>query len=235
MSRVTTQAQPETPPRQDRLGPRIGVVVFPGSNDDRDMASALEGLGAQVEMVWHKDAGLPEGLDGVAIPGGFSYGDYLRAGAMARFSRVMRAVSTFAEAGRPVLGVCNGFQVLCEAHLLSGALVRNRDLRFVCRDVELRVEDPGIFAAELVEGASLCIPIKHGEGAYVPDRERPPRVAFRYAGANPNGSVDAIAGVANAAGNVLGLMPHPEHAVDPELGSADGAPLLRSFLSGCGK
>ncbi len=230
---MTTQAQPETPPRQDRLGPRVGVVVFPGSNDDRDMAGALERLGAQVEMVWHKDAGLPEGLDGVAIPGGFSYGDYLRAGAMARFSHVMRAVSAFAESGRPVLGVCNGFQVLCEAHLLPGALVRNRDLRFVCRDVELRVEDPGNFASELVEGALLRIPIKHGEGAYVPDRERPPRVAFRYAGANPNGSVDAIAGVASAAGNVLGLMPHPEHAVDPELGSVDGAPLLRSFLSGC--
>ncbi len=228
MSRVTTQAQPETPPQTP--GPRIGVVVFPGSNDDRDMAGALSRIGARVEMVWHKDRRLPQNLDGVAVPGGFSYGDYLRAGAMARFSPVMRAVAALAESGRPVLGVCNGFQVLCEAGLLPGALVRNRDLCFVCRDVELQVEDPGRLGAELRRGASLSMPIKHGQGAYVPDSARPPRVAFRYVGENPNGAVDGIAGVTNGEGNVLGLMPHPEHAVDPLLGSSDGAALLRSFL-----
>ncbi len=199
------------------------------------MAGALERLGAEVEMVWHKDHALPDFLDGVAIPGGFSYGDYLRAGAMARFSPVMRAVGAFADSGRPVIGVCNGFQVLCEVHLLPGALVRNRDLAFVCCDVELRVEDPGPLLEGLEAGAILRIPIKHGQGAYVPDPERGPRVAFRYAGANPNGSVDAIAGVVNEAGNVLGLMPHPEHAVDPLLGSADGAPLLGSFLRSCAR
>jgi phosphoribosylformylglycinamidine synthase len=199
------------------------------------MAGALERLGAEVEMVWHKDRALPDSLDGIAIPGGFSYGDYLRTGAMARFSPVMRAVAAFADSGRPVIGVCNGFQVLCEAHLLPGALVRNRDMAFVCRDVELRVESPGELLRDLEAGAVLRIPIKHGEGAYVPDPERGPRVAFRYAGANPNGSVDAIAGVVNDAGNVLGLMPHPEHAVDPLLGSADGAPLLGSFLRSCAR
>ena len=220
-----TQAKTETP-----RSARVGVLVFPGSNDDRDMARALERLGARVEMVWHKDRGLPEGLDAVAIPGGFSYGDYLRAGAMARFSPVMEAVVEFADAGHPVLGVCTGFQVLCEAHLLPGALVRNRDLAFVCRDVELRVEDASGLAADLASGETLTIPIKHGEGAYVPDPEDPPRVVFRYAGDNPNGSVDGIAGVLSRAGNVLGMMPHPEHAVDPLLGSTGGAPVLRSFL-----
>ena len=207
--------------------------MFPGSNDDRDMAGALSRLGADVEMVWHKDRRLPEGLEGVAVPGGFSYGDYLRAGAMARFSPVMRAVAVLAESRRPVLGVCNGFQVLCEAGLLPGALVRNRDLCFVCRDVELQVEDPGWLGAGLKRGASLSIPIKHGQGAYVPDPARAPRVAFRYLGGNPNGAVDGIAGVTNQAGNVLGLMPHPEHAVDPLLGSSDGATVLRSFLRSC--
>ncbi len=230
---MTTQAQPETPPRPESHRPHVGVLVFPGSNDDRDMAGALERLGAQVAMVWHKDRRLPEALDGIAVPGGFSYGDYLRTGAMARFSPVMRSVAAFAESGRPVLGVCNGFQVLCEAHLLPGALVRNRDLAFVCRDVELFVEDAGALGRDLRAGTSLRMPIKHGQGAYVPAAGSSPRVAFRYAGANPNGSVDGIAGVANEEGNVLGLMPHPEHAVDPLLGSTDGAPLLRSFLRCC--
>ncbi len=220
-----TQAKTETP-----RSARVGVLVFPGSNDDRDMAGALERLSARVEMVWHKDRGLPDGLDAVAIPGGFSYGDYLRAGAMARFSPVMEAVVEFAGAGRPVLGVCNGFQVLCEAHLLPGALVRNRDLAFVCRDVLLRVEDAAGLAADLASGETLSIPIKHGEGAYVPAPEDPPRVVFRYAGDNPNGSVDGIAGVLSRAGNVLGMMPHHEHAVDPLLGSTGGVPVLRSFL-----
>jgi phosphoribosylformylglycinamidine synthase len=214
-------------------GVRVGVVVFPGSNDDRDLAGALALLGADACMVWHREAALPE-LDGVAVPGGFSYGDYLRAGAMARFSPVMRAVEAFARGGGPVLGVCNGFQVLCESGLLPGALVRNRDLRFVCRVVRVRAEDTGQFKGALSPGLELDLPIKHGEGAYVPDPARPPRVAFRYVGENPNGSTDAIAGVVNEAGNVLGLMPHPEHAADPALGrGTDGAALLRSFLARC--
>ena len=224
------------PPKQGAeadVRPRVGIVVFPGSNDDRDMASALAGLGAEVEMVWHRDRTLPEGLTGVAIPGGFSYGDYLRAGAMARFSPVMRQVEARAATGLPVLGVCNGFQILCESGLLPGALVPNRDRRFVCRDVWVRVEDPGRFDAGLSPGRELEIPIKHARGAYMIDLKRPARVALRYAGPNPNGSNDAIAGVVSEAGNVLGLMPHPEHAVDPLLGSTDGAPLLRAFLAGC--
>ena len=145
----------------------------------------------------------------------------------------MRAVVPFAHSGRPVLGVCNGFQILCEAGLLPGALVRNRQLQFVCRDVRVAVEDTGRMQAELPPGRTLVLPIKHGEGAYVPDPERKPRVAFRYVGDNPNGSTDEIAGVVNEAGNVLGLMPHPEYAVDPLLGSTDGAPLLRSFVAAC--
>ena len=216
--------------RQDP--PRIGVVVFPGSNDDRDLAGALERLGARVDMVWHKDPRLPEGLAGIGLPGGFSYGDYLRGGSMARFSPVMKAVEAHAGAGRPVIGICNGFQVLCESGLLPGALVRNRDLKFLCADVVIRAEDAGEFA---VGADELSLPIKHGEGAYVPDPARPPRVAFRYAGANPNGTTDNIAGVVNKAGNVLGLMPHPEHAVDPELAAGtDGVRVLRAFLDACG-
>ena len=210
--------------------PRVAVVVFPGSNDDRDLAGAFARLGARVEMVWHKDRALPEGTQGVGVPGGFSYGDYLRCGAMARFSPILPAVAAHAEAGRPVLGICNGFQILCEARLLPGALVRNRDLKFLCRDVELETLDTGGFA---IERRPLRVPIKHGEGAYVPDPERPPRVAFRYRGENPNGTTDGIAGVVNESGNVLGLMPHPEHAVDPLLGSEDGAPVLRAFLAAC--
>ena len=211
---------------------RIGVIVFPGSNDDRDLARGFALCGAEVEMVWHKDARLPE-VDGIGIPGGFSYGDYLRCGAMARFSPVMRAVVQFAASGRPVLGVCNGFQILCEAGVLPGALVRNRELKFVCEDVRVAVEERGRVLSGLVAGQELVIPVKHGEGAYVPDPERKPRVAFRYVGGSPNGSTDDIAGVVNDAGNVVGLMPHPEHAVDPLLGSTDGGRLLRSFLAAC--
>jgi phosphoribosylformylglycinamidine synthase len=214
-------------------GPSVSVLVFPGSNDDRDLAGAFERLGARVEMVWHRDRRLPDGTRGVGIPGGFSYGDYLRAGAMARFSPVIRAVEEHARAGRPVLGICNGFQVLCEAGLLPGALVRNESLLFQCEDVPVRLEDVGAFECDVEADRELLLPIKHGEGAYVPDPDRPPRVAVRYTGANPNGSVDGIAGVVNEAGNVLGLMPHLEHAVDPLLGGVDGAPLLRAFLRAC--
>jgi len=213
--------------------PRIGVLVFPGSNDDRDLAGAFERLGARVACVWHKDRELPAGLAGIGIPGGFSYGDYLRPGAMARFSPIMRAVVDAARAGLPVIGICNGFQILCESGLLPGALVRNRDLRFVCEDVTLEVTDPACLGPRVERGQRLRVPIKHGSGAYVPDPARPPRVAFRYAGANPNGSVDAIAGVASDEGCVIGLMPHPEHAVDALYGSSDGAPLLRGFLDAC--
>ena len=209
------------------------MLVFPGSLDDRDMQRSLGLCGGRAELVWHKDTRLPEDLDGVAVPGGFSYGDYLRCGAMARFSPVMRALADFAASGRPVLGVCNGFQILCEAGLLPGALVRNRQLKYVCEDVSVLPEDAGRLGAALPPGRTLVMPVKHGEGAYVPDPDHKPRVAFRYVGKNPNGSTDDIAGVTNAAGNVLGLMPHPEHATDPLLGSSDGALLLRSFLSAC--
>ena len=212
-------------------GVPVAVLVFPGSNDDRDLAGAFATLGARVEMVWHKDRRLPDDVRGVGVPGGFSYGDYLRAGSMARFSPVMRAVEAAARDGMPVLGVCNGFQILCESGLLPGALVRNRELRFVCRDVRVRVEDPGSFELALARDRELAMPIKHARGAYVPDPTRRPRVAFRYAGSNPNGSVEDIAGVVNEAGNVLGLMPHPEHAIDPLLGSGDGRAVLTSFLA----
>ena len=224
-------AEPARPRKDGRVrSPRVGVLVFPGSNDDRDLAGAFERLGARVEMLWHKDVRLPDGLDGIGVPGGFSYGDYLRGGALARFSPVMPAVCEKARAGLPVLGICNGFQILCESGLLPGALVRNRDLRFVCDDVEVETADTGRF--EVPTGA-LALPIKHGEGAYVLDPERPPRVAFRYRGENPNGTTDGIAGVVSEDGNVLGLMPHPEHAVDPLLGGIDGARLLDAFLDVC--
>jgi phosphoribosylformylglycinamidine synthase subunit PurQ / glutaminase len=211
---------------------RIGVVVFPGSNDDRDALEALARLGAESVPVWHGDSELPE-LDGVVLPGGFSYGDYLRAGAIARFSPAMTAVRDFADAGGLVLGVCNGFQVLCEAGLLPGALRPNTSLAFVCRDVELVVERTDTpFTSGCEPRQRLVIPVKHGEGCYVPPPELDGRVVLRYAaGDNPNGSQDDVAGVVNERGNVMGLMPHPEHAVDPLLGSTDGALILRSLVS----
>jgi phosphoribosylformylglycinamidine synthase subunit PurQ / glutaminase len=213
------------------MKPRIGVVAFPGSNDDRDAAEALEALGAEAALVWHADTELPD-LDAVVLPGGFSYGDYLRAGAIARFSPAMRAVTDFAAAGGLVLGICNGFQVLCEAGLLPGALRPNTSLSFVCRDVALRVERADTpFTAGCEPGQRLVIPVKHGEGCYVAPADLDGRVVLRYsAGDNPNGSVDDIAGVVNERGNVMGLMPHPEHAVDPLLGSTDGALILRSLV-----
>jgi len=210
--------------------PRIGVVTYPGSQDDRDALWALAALDAEAVAVWHEEPELPD-LDAIVLPGGFSYGDYLRCGAIARFSPATSAVREFAEAGGPVLGICNGFQILCEAGLLPGALLRNESLRFVCRDVQLTVErDDLSFTGRCAAGQRLLLPVKHGDGRYVPPAELDPaQVVLRYLD-NPNGSVDAIAGVCNEAGNVMGLMPHPEHAVDPLLGSDDGALLLASLV-----
>ena len=217
--------------------PRIAVVVFPGSNDDRDAAWALSALGAEPVLVWHGDRELPR-VDGIVLPGGFSYGDYLRSGAIARFAPAVEAVASFAADGGPVLGICNGFQILCEAGLLPGALRANESLSFVCRDVAVRVERTDTpFTSRCAEGDRLVIPVKHGEGCFYADEEllaeldAADQVVLRYeAGHNPNGSVDDIAGVTNAAGNVLGLMPHPEHAVDPLLGSGDGGLVIASLV-----
>jgi phosphoribosylformylglycinamidine synthase I len=217
--------------------PKIAVVVFPGSNDDRDAAWALSALGAEPVLVWHADRELPR-VDGVVLPGGFSYGDYLRCGAIARFAPAVEAVGTFAADGGPVLGICNGFQILCEAGLLPGALRANESLSFVCRDVAVRVERTDTpFTSRCTEGERLVIPVKHGEGCFHADEEllakleTADQVVLRYEeGHNPNGSAGDIAGVTNAAGNVLGLMPHPEHAVDPLLGSGDGGLVIASLV-----
>jgi phosphoribosylformylglycinamidine synthase subunit PurQ / glutaminase len=214
---------------------RWGVLQFPGSCDERDALAACERTGAEARLVWHEEREL-EGIDAVVVPGGFSYGDYLRAGAIARFSPAMEAVSEFAAAGGPVLGICNGFQVLCEADLLPGALLLNESMRFTCRQLDLiPVDGPKTRDIDDFEAhrRQLSIPAKHGEGRYyAPDAvldelEARGQVAYRYApGQNPNGSARDIAGVRNEAGNVVGLMPHPEHAVDPLTGSTDG---LRVF------
>jgi phosphoribosylformylglycinamidine synthase subunit PurQ / glutaminase len=213
----------------------IGVIQFPGSCDERDALGAVQRVG-EGRLVWHEETDLT-GLEGVIVPGGFSYGDYLRAGAIARFSPAMEAVARFASEGGPVLGICNGFQVLCEAGLLPGALLPNEGLRFICRQVELVAEGcVGPFAAELTEGQRLSVPIKHMSGRYFASDdelgllERNGRIAFRYApGQNPNGSAGDVAGVVNERGNVVGLMPHPEHAVDSLTGSADGLRLFESL------
>jgi len=224
----------------------FAVVQFPGSNDDRDMQFALKSvLGAPATLVWHKAAALPRDTRAVLLPGGFSYGDYLRCGAMARFSPIMAAVKRFAEAGGFVLGTCNGFQILCEAGLLPGALVRNRELHFVCEFIHVRVERVDTaFTSRVRPGQLLRLPIKHGEGCYFASPERlaeleaKRQIVLRYAtpeggvepAANPNGSVRNIAGIVNEAGNVFGLMPHPEHAVEPALGGTDGRLILGSLL-----
>jgi phosphoribosylformylglycinamidine synthase subunit PurQ / glutaminase len=210
--------------------PRIGVVTYPGSQDDRDALWALAAVDADPVPIWHGDSELPD-VDAVVLPGGFSYGDYLRCGAIARFSPATAAVRDFAERGGLVLGICNGFQVLCEAGLLPGALLRNESLRFVCRDVPLRVERADTpFTSRCEPGQTIVVPVKHGDGRYVPPPDLDPtQIVLRYV-ENPNGSVDDIAGVCNKRGNVMGLMPHPEHAVDPLLGSADGALLLASLV-----
>jgi phosphoribosylformylglycinamidine synthase I len=216
--------------------PRIAVVTFPGSNDDGDARLALELLGAEAVAVWHAETTLPEGTGGVVLPGGFSYGDYLRCGAIARFAPVMDAVRRFADDGGPVLGICNGFQILCEAGLLPGVLRPNRQLEFLCADVRLTVESSATpFTAAVEPGDELVIPVKHGEGCWVADDELFAQVAdrqvvLRYAD-DVNGARDRVAGVANEEGNVLGLMPHPEHAVDPLLGPTGGVPLLEGLLA----
>ncbi len=212
--------------------PRIAVLVFPGSNDDRDAAWALSALGAEPLLIWHRDHELPR-ADAVVLPGGFSYGDYLRAGAIARFAPAMDAVADFAADGGPVLGICNGFQILCEAGLLPGVLRPNESLSFVCRDVSVvaeRADTP--FTGRCTPGRALVIPVKHGDGCYQAPPDLPDeQVVFRYApGENPNGSDGDIAGVVNVGRNVLGLMPHPEHAVDSLLGSGDGGLILGSLV-----
>jgi len=206
------------------------VITYPGSQDDRDALWALAALDAEAIRVWHEEPELPD-LDAVVLPGGFSYGDHLRCGAIARFSPATAATRAFAADGGLVLGICNGFQILCEAGLLPGALVRNASLRFVCRDVTLTVERDDLpFTSRCSAGQRLVIPVKHGDGRYVPPPGLDARqVVLRYAD-NPNGSVDDVAGVCNEGGNVVGLMPHPEHAVDPLLGSDHGALLLASLV-----
>jgi len=218
---------------------RIGVTVFPGSNCDRDALYAIERAGAEPVELWHADATL-KGVDAVVVPGGFSYGDYLRPGAIARFSKVMGPLEEFAKGGGPVLGVCNGFQVLTEAHLLPGALLRNTGMRFVCRRVPTRVETTQTPWTSLFEpGDELTLPIAHNEGNYFADPrtldelEAEKRVVLRYLD-NPNGSLNDIAGVCNAGRNVVGLMPHPERVSDATLGSDEGLGVFRSILSCAG-
>ncbi|MEI9887198.1 MAG: phosphoribosylformylglycinamidine synthase subunit PurQ [Rhizomicrobium sp.] len=217
---------------------KSAVVVFPASNCDRDAAVALEQMtGKAPHMVWHQDADLPE-VDLVVLPGRFSYGDYLRCGAMASQSAVMRAVKAHAEKGGAVLGICNGFQVLTETHLLPGALVRNAGLKFVCRPVGLEVDETqSVFTRKYEKGQRLSFPVAHGEGNYYADAETldrlegEGRVVFRYAeGDNPNGSARNIAGILSEKRNVLGLMPHPERVVDPLLGGTDGKALFESLI-----
>lgn len=217
---------------------RTAVIVFPGSNCDQDMYYAIkEGLGEQVEYVWHAEKSL-DGFDAVMIPGGFSYGDYLRCGAIARFSGIMPAVIQAAKEGKPVLGVCNGFQILLEAGLLPGALLKNRHLKFICETVRLKVENNDtLFTSLYKKGEVIHIPIAHGEGNYYCDdrtlqelRDNN-RIIFTYDGVNPNGSVANIAGIVSASGNVLGMMPHPERAADALLGGVDGLRLFKSILN----
>ena len=225
---------------------KFGVIVFPGSNCDHDAYHVLsKHVGQPVDFIWHKDTDL-SGFDAVVVPGGFSYGDYLRAGALAKFSPVMRSVVEFAKSGRFVFGICNGFQILCEAGLLPGALVRNKDLHFVCQHIYLRVEtDQTPFTRELETGKVLTIPIAHGEGNFVCDDqtlaelEDGDRIVFRYCNsngeitedANPNGSRQNIAGICNSSRNVLGMMPHPERACEGLLGSNDGREVFRSLTN----
>jgi phosphoribosylformylglycinamidine synthase subunit PurQ / glutaminase len=206
---------------------KVGVITFPGSLDDQDAARAVKYAGGEAVSLWHADADL-RGVDAVIVPGGFSYGDYLRCGAIARFAPVMGPVIEAAGQGMPVLGICNGFQILCEAGLLPGALVRNSELHFVCRDQWLKVENTSTaWTTRYDKDAEILIPLKSGEGGYVAEKhvletlEGEGRVVFRYAGGNPNGSLNDIAGITNSTGRVVGLMPHPEHAIDALTGPSD--------------
>jgi phosphoribosylformylglycinamidine synthase len=218
---------------------RIGVVTFPGSLDDRDAARAVRVAGGEPVALWHGDADL-HSVDAVVLPGGFSYGDYLRCGAIARFAPVMGPLVDAANGGLPVLGICNGFQVLCESHLLPGALVRNDSLHFVCRDQRLRIESNAtVWTSEYEAGQEIVVPLKNGEGGYVASEsvldelEGEGRVVVRYLELNPNGSRRDIAGISNARGNVVGLMPHPEHAVEALTGpTTDGLGFFTSILKG---
>jgi len=215
---------------------KVAVVQFPGSNDDHDAQWSLQALGADAQLVWHAETELPHATRAVVLPGGFSYGDYLRCGAIARFAPIMDAVTRYAGDGGLVLGTCNGFQILCEAGLLPGVLRQNASLSFICRDVAVRVtRNDTPFTSRCEPGQRLVIPIKHGEGAWfaprdlVEELDARGQLLLRYED-NPNGAVADVAGVINEAGNVMGLMPHPEHAVDPLLGSGDGALILASLL-----
>ena len=220
-------------------GIRVGVVTFPGSLDDGDAARAVTLAGGEAVRLWHADADL-HGVDAVVLPGGFSYGDYLRCGAIARFAPVMGPLVDAARGGLPVLGICNGFQVLCESHLLPGALIRNDHRKFVCRDQRLRIESTStVWTSAYAAGQEVVVPLKNGEGGYVADQatldalEAEGRVVARYLGENPNGSYRDIAGVANERGNVVGLMPHPEHAVEDLTGpTTDGLGFFTSVLKG---
>jgi phosphoribosylformylglycinamidine synthase len=217
---------------------RIGVVTFPGSLDDRDAARAVRVAGGEAVSLWHADADL-HGVDAVVLPGGFSYGDYLRCGAIARFAPVMTPLIDAAKGGLPILGICNGFQVLCESHLLPGALVRNDHLHFICRDQKLRIESTSTaWTTDFEVGQEIVIPLKNGEGGYVADEktldqlEGEGRIVARYLDLNPNGSRRDIAGITNERGNVVGLMPHPEHAVEALTGpTTDGLGFFTSVLT----
>ncbi|MEU2246016.1 phosphoribosylformylglycinamidine synthase subunit PurQ [Streptomyces sp. NPDC019224] len=217
---------------------RIGVVTFPGTLDDQDALRAVRVAGAEPVSLWHRDKDLHQ-VDAVILAGGFSYGDYLRAGAISRFSPVMETVIDQAKAGMPVLGICNGFQILTEAHLLPGAMLRNNHLHFICRDQTLRVENAETaWTSDYSAGQEISVPLKNMDGRYTADEhtldelEAEGRVAFRYVGHNPNGSLRDIAGITNAAGNVVGLMPHPEHAVEPLIGTGrtDGLGFFTSII-----
>lgn len=242
-----TATQPRFEVEIEPVAKTFGVLIFPGSNCDMDAVHAVRDvLGMEARAVWHEETSL-EGIDVVIVPGGFSYGDYLRCGAIARFSPIMRAVEEHAAAGKPVIGICNGFQILTEAHLLPGALHRNVGLQFLCQPVYLRVENANtIFTRAYRPGDVLRIPIAHNEGNYFADSdvlarlEDSNRVVFRYCDAegritpdaNPNGSLNNIAGIINEGGNVLGMMPHPERACEPLLGSADGYGVFKSLVMG---
>jgi phosphoribosylformylglycinamidine synthase len=224
---------------------RFGVVIFPGSNCEQDVIRATKYLGYDAEYIWHGDTDLT-GFDAIVLPGGFSYGDYIRTGAVARFSPVMSEVVRFAEKGGPVLGICNGFQILCEAHMLPGALLRNRGLKFICKSTSLRVESDSCQWLDSPVGSVLSIPINHNEGNYYCDAETRAslnangQVVLRYCesdgsraagGSAPNGALDDIAGICNARGNVFGLMPHPERVVEPITGGTDGQPFFTSIVA----